>query len=542
MAVVPICDNLTIPDAPKAVRRFANGDEILGRYVVESELGQGGMGVVYKCFDKIGGVEVAVKGLPPEVSHNFDEMEAVRENFQLVSELHHSNIAGVRTLEKDAATGDYYLVMTLARGVSLRHWLRQHGGREHRAEQLNVLRQIASALDYAHNAEPKHIIHRDIKPENVMVDEHGNVAVLDFGLAAQVRSSLSRVSQVVTSRSGTPAYKSPEQWLAQAQRATSDQYSLGVIAYQMFAGELPFDSEDIEILKHAVVFDPVPAIPVETKSVNAAFAKALAKKPQERFASCEDFVNRLSSSPSPAGGKKKLIKGWVLALIPILALAFVFLTKSSSPVRQDRQLKAYALKETDELYELDIEVGSVVHNDGGKYDDDAASLFGSLSRIYKDKLGGHVAKFADLDFRDKMRFAMGLAGCGCIKTLDYLLRKKLILVNDVEDGGLLHWAAYCGRIDMMAYLIDQGADVSKQDKDGQAPLSWASGGLVHGKTVKRCMMSIDAIEYLIKNGADLLRTRRDKGLRDELGIPGDVDPVKWLREKVEELKREGKIK
>ena len=169
------------------------------------------MGVVYKCFDKVGGVEVAVKGLPPEVSHNSDEMEAVRENFQLVSELHHPNIAGVRTLEKDSTTGDYYLVMTLARGVSLRHWLRQHGGKEHRTEQLNVLRQIASALDYAHNAEPKHIIHRDIKPENIMVDERGNVSVLDFGLAAQVRSSLSRVSQVVTSRSGTPTYKSPEQ-------------------------------------------------------------------------------------------------------------------------------------------------------------------------------------------------------------------------------------------------------------------------------------------------------------------------------------------
>ena len=286
---------VTMRDAAPAggAKRFRPGDEILGRYVVETELGQGGMGVVYLCLDKVAGVKVAVKGLPPEVSHNSDEMEFVRENFQLVSELQHPNIAGVRTLEVDASTGNYYLIMAYARGTSLKHWLRQHGGKKHRAEHLKVLRQIASALDYAHNAEPRHIIHRDIKPENIMVDERGNVSVLDFGLAAQVMSSLSRVSQLVTSRSGTPAYKSPEQWLAQPQRAPSDQYALGVIAYQMYSGELPYDSDDVEILKHAVAFDPVPEIPDEDKDINAVFAKVLAKKANERFPSCTAFVDAL---------------------------------------------------------------------------------------------------------------------------------------------------------------------------------------------------------------------------------------------------------
>ena len=100
------------------------GYEILGRYVVESELGQGGMGVVYECFDKIGGVKVAVKGLPPDVAHNAGEMEEIRANFQLVCDLRHPNIAGVRTLEKDAA-GDYYLVMDLAHGDDLGKWMRE---------------------------------------------------------------------------------------------------------------------------------------------------------------------------------------------------------------------------------------------------------------------------------------------------------------------------------------------------------------------------------------------------------------------------------
>ena len=97
-----------------AARRWKPGEEILGRYVVERELGQGGMGVVYGCFDKTGGVKVAVKCLPPELSHNSVEMEEVRENFELVYKLGHPNIAAVKTLERDAR-GEYFLVMEVDR-------------------------------------------------------------------------------------------------------------------------------------------------------------------------------------------------------------------------------------------------------------------------------------------------------------------------------------------------------------------------------------------------------------------------------------------
>lgn len=347
---VSINNDVTMADisSAKSSARFRSGDEILGRYVVESELGQGGMGVVYLCLDKVSGVKVAVKGLPPEVSHNSDEMEEVRDNFQLVSELQHPNIAGVRTLEKDASTGDYFLVMSYASGVSLKSWLRKHSGKAHRGEQLKVLRQIASALDYAHNAEPRHIIHRDIKPENVMVDEHGNAMVLDFGLAAQVRSSLSRVSQIVTSRSGTPAYKSPEQWLAQAQRAPSDQYSLGVIAYQMFAGELPFDSDDIEILKHAVAFDPVPEIAGESKVINSVFVRVLAKKPQERFDSCTAFVDALEgrsgeSKSGSRGGRVAVVVGLLSVVAAVVVGWWLWRELAKSDERAHERIRQAAI-------------------------------------------------------------------------------------------------------------------------------------------------------------------------------------------------------
>ena len=262
--------------------------EILGRYSVRSELGQGGMGVVYKCFDKIGCVDVAVKGLPPEVSHNADEMDEIRDNFQLVCELRHPNIAGIRTLEKDE-NGDFYLVMDLARGMNLGKWMRKNNEADF-AEKIKILRQIASALDYAHE---RRVMHRDVKPENVMIDADGHVSVLDFGLAAQIRSSMSRASRMVTSTSGTPSYKAPEQWRGRPQTAAVDQYSLGVIAYRMFAGCLPFDCDDMTMLARAVLQEsplPVKNVP---EHVNSALMKVLSKEPSERFPDCASFVSAL---------------------------------------------------------------------------------------------------------------------------------------------------------------------------------------------------------------------------------------------------------
>ena len=177
-----IGDGVTMkPDEKRDGRgAFAPGDVVAGRYVVERMLGEGGMGIVYQCLDKVGGVSVAVKCLPPEVSRNADEMEDIRANYRLVADLHHQNIAGARTLELDESTGDYYLVMDLARGTSLKRWMRRHPQAAMEAK-LAILRQVAAALDYAH---ARKVIHRDVKPENVMVDDEGEVKVLDFGLAA----------------------------------------------------------------------------------------------------------------------------------------------------------------------------------------------------------------------------------------------------------------------------------------------------------------------------------------------------------------------
>ncbi len=313
-------------------RRWKVGEEILGRYVVERELGQGGMGVVYGCLDKVGGVQVAVKGLPPELSHDSAEMEEVRENFRLVGDLRHPCIAGVRTLEKDER-GEFYLVMDLAEGESLRKWERGKwkAGGVSLAEAVGVLRQVASALDYAHG---RKVVHRDVKPGNVMIDGKGEVKVLDFGLADQIRTSLSRASHAHRGPSGTGPYMSPEQWRGLPQDGKTDQYALGVMAYEMLAGRLPFENSNLGVLREVVLKEEAAAIPGLPAGAMGAIRRAMAKRAEERFGSCGEFVealvgehavgrvgregmeNRPTARAGGGGGKKGLaFAGWGMVLL-----------------------------------------------------------------------------------------------------------------------------------------------------------------------------------------------------------------------------------
>ena len=192
----------------------------IDQYELIRELGGGGFGCVYLARDTVAGIEVAVKGLPPLVRLNKEELENVRKNFALVSRLHHPNIAAALHLQKvekafyddkaDAEKlrvfgGDTLVVMQYAPGVTLSQWRKQFPeGKVPLDKALEITRQIASDLDYAHEEK---ILHRDIKPANVMIEtgDDGSLTarVLDFGLAAEIRSSMSRVSQSITDTSGT---------------------------------------------------------------------------------------------------------------------------------------------------------------------------------------------------------------------------------------------------------------------------------------------------------------------------------------------------
>jgi len=316
----------------------------IDQYDLVRKLGGGGFGVVYLARDTVSGIDVALKTLHPLLKSNPEEMEALRAKFALVSRLSHPNIASALVLhpcqrvdvwdetvrrELRLVPGDFVMVMRYAPGVTLSKWRRQFpGGVVPLDQALEIGRQIASALDYAHG---ERIVHRDIKPANVMVEtlpaeasrpsrveklkgdcgasspgepqttnhfalatSKIRVRILDFGLAAEIRSSMSRVSTETGDTSGTRPYMAPEQWLGKKQDGRTDQYALACVLYELLSGAPPFagvfETGDPIIMRTAVERDAPEEIEGVSPAVNAALLKALAKNPKERFASCAEFV------------------------------------------------------------------------------------------------------------------------------------------------------------------------------------------------------------------------------------------------------------
>ncbi|MFA6714398.1 MAG: SUMF1/EgtB/PvdO family nonheme iron enzyme [Victivallaceae bacterium] len=303
------------------------------RYQIVKELGTGGFGTVFLAKDTVAGIRVALKALPPEISAIPGELENVRNNFALISKLLHPNIAGLLHLHKvgevDAAAEKllrisnrgYLVVMEYIAGSTLGDWRKQFNGKKIPFDKaVAICGKVAAALDYAHE---NNIIHRDVKPSNVMITPDEKVKVMDFGLAAEIRSSMSRVSQERFDTSGTRPYMAPEQWTGKRQSAATDQYALAAMFYELVSGEVPFHSVfetgDTVLMMNVVEQKQPEPLSELNKKQNAALLQALSKKPEERFASCGDFIKGISggkvkTQKSGSNGKK------LLAAIVLIAL------------------------------------------------------------------------------------------------------------------------------------------------------------------------------------------------------------------------------
>jgi serine/threonine-protein kinase len=259
------------------------GTEI-GNYRIVDKLGEGGMGVVYKAIDTQLDRVVAVKALSPEFSANATLLERFRREARAQAQLNHPNLATLYALL--VQDGAAYMVMEFVDGETLYDMLLRRGVIP--AEEICPLfRQALAGIGYAHRLG---IIHRDIKPSNIMLNQEGVVKVMDFGLAKVAGNHAVTRTGV---RLGTAYYMSPEQVLVKPVDGRSDIYSLGATLYEMLTGQAPFDAEsEFEILNDHVNTPPPPPTRLRSQippGIENAVLKALAKNPEDRFQTAEQF-------------------------------------------------------------------------------------------------------------------------------------------------------------------------------------------------------------------------------------------------------------
>jgi serine/threonine-protein kinase len=222
----------------------------LGHYVIERELGRGGMASVYLAHEITLDRRVAIKVMSPQLLAGEGMIDRFRHEAMTVARLSHPHIVSIYAVREDEEL--HYFVMQYIEGTSLDQVVRTQGAMSIAAVQV-VLCQVASALHYAHR---RGIIHRDTKPANIMLDEDGNAIVTDFGIA---RVATGPRLTLVGGTIGTPEYMSPEQCDAMELTGASDQYSLGIVAYELLTGMPPFAGSALTVMM-AHARDPVPAL------------------------------------------------------------------------------------------------------------------------------------------------------------------------------------------------------------------------------------------------------------------------------------------
>ena len=338
--------------------------ERIGPYQVMGEIGRGGMGVVLRGLDPAIGRPVAIKVILLQGFSDPEERELLRARLyreaQAAGVLNHPGIVTVYYIGEEGETA--FIAMEYVGGATLEKALTAQPPPS-REVLCRVLRQTAAALDYAHG---KGVIHRDIKPANIMLDEKGDVKICDFGIAKGLvgQASLTRTGTSL----GSPFYMSPEQIRGDAVDGSTDQYSLGVVAYQILTGQRPFQADTIQTLFFRIMSTPPsPANemnPALSAEVNQVLQKALAKEPAARYASCSEFVETLLGklaevgSPSPAPAKaptsrtSQTSQKWVVVAVAVLlalagAVGYVVWPKHAVPpqhkIQEDAGQKPLAL-------------------------------------------------------------------------------------------------------------------------------------------------------------------------------------------------------
>ena len=287
------------------VNMIRRGSVIASRYEIVSPLGKGGMGTVYKAHDRALDDEVALKVLKGEMVAESEMMRRFQTEIKLARKVRHRNTCGIHEYGEDGALR--YLVMELIEGVDLRQVIRGKGGLSPQ-EAFDYAIQIAEGLDAIHGAG---IIHRDLKTANLMRDGQGVIRLMDFGIAKEWEAEVTATGQIL----GTPEYLSPEQARGDRTDPRTDIYSVGIVIWELFTGDVPFrgDTPLATAFKHvneAPPFDTPKAVSLPEALV-PVLKKALAKDPGQRQPSVRGLLEELRHAA-----------GIVLAGLPVAPISY----------------------------------------------------------------------------------------------------------------------------------------------------------------------------------------------------------------------------
>jgi eukaryotic-like serine/threonine-protein kinase len=262
-----------------------------GRYRLESKLGSGGMSTVYLALDEVLDRPVAIKLLHREISDEADQLERFRREARAAARLSHPNLVGVIDAGED--DGRPYIVFEYIEGRTLKRRMQEEG-------RLPVDEAVAYAIEIGRGLTAAHarkLVHRDVKPQNVLIDPDGRAKVTDFGIAR----SLEQKGMTATGRVlGTTDYVSPEQAMGEDVDERSDVYSLGVVLYEMLAGDVPFQAETQVGVAMKHVNEPMPDVQTKRPEVSAAVAsvvdRATTKDPRDRYGTVAEMVRDLEQT------------------------------------------------------------------------------------------------------------------------------------------------------------------------------------------------------------------------------------------------------
>jgi serine/threonine-protein kinase len=267
------------------------GELIAGRYEIEEVVGSGGMATVYRAHDRLLERRVALKILHEHFVRDADAVERFQREARSVAQLAHPNI--VTVIDRGEDDGRPYIVFEYVEGENLKQHLARRGALP-APEALDLALQVALALEAAHD---RGVVHRDVKPQNVILAEEGRAKVTDFGIARARDTGAITVTGTVM---GTSDYIPPEQAQGEPAGEQGDVYSLGVVLYELLTGEVPYEAENPVAVAMRHVHDPVPSArerrPDVPPRVDAIVRRALAKDPDQRYASMSDLIADLEAA------------------------------------------------------------------------------------------------------------------------------------------------------------------------------------------------------------------------------------------------------